>query len=227
MRTHHICKIIFSALFFTLNSFAQDITQYYENGKMGYKNPVTGQIIVSARFTAGTGMTQLTGTGDFAALVFENGKAGFINQRGEVIVPFIYQSGSVFSDGLASVKLGNKNGYIDSKGKTIIPFDYDYAADFKNGKAAVQKNDHWGFIDLLGNTVVPFIYFAAGEFSNDLAPVMNAQGNWGFINALGNFVIQPSYSKAESFRNGEALVQSGNKIIYIDTHGNTLRELAR
>jgi len=227
MRTNQICKITFALLFIAINTNAQTVTQYYQNGKLGYKNSVTGQVIVAPRYSAGSNMTQSSGSGTYCAVVFEGNKAGYINERGEVIIPFTYDDGSVFSEGVARVKSGSKNGYIDIKNKTIISFEYDFAADFKNGIARVEKDGKWGFIDLTGKTVIAFQFFNAGEFSEGMAPVMAEKGNWGFINAQGNFVIQPSYTKAESFRNGEALVHNGEKFIYIDTQGNFLRDMSR
>jgi len=213
-------------LFIAINSSAQNISQYYENGKMGFKNSVTGQIIVPARYTAGSSMTQ-SPTGDYFAVVFNGAKAGYINEKGDVIIPFIYDDGSVFSNGLARVMMGNKHGYINTKGETIVRFEYDFASDFSGGLARVQKNGKWGFINTSGNAVIALQYFNAGNFSEGTAPVMTEQGNWGFINTNGNFVIQPSFTKAESFSNGEAIVHNGEKFIYIDSHGNFLREMSR
>ena len=38
---------------------------------------------------------------------------GFIDSKGETVIPFIYSDASVFKEGLARVTLGNKNGYIN------------------------------------------------------------------------------------------------------------------
>jgi len=47
---------------------------------------------------------------------------GFINKRGEVVIPFIYNSSDGFSEGLANVELNGKFGYIDKFGNEVIPF---------------------------------------------------------------------------------------------------------
>jgi len=59
------------------------------------------------------------------AAVFKNGKCGYINEKGRVIVPIEYDDGWPFSEGFAAVRKGEKWGIIDTKGKTVIKFIYD------------------------------------------------------------------------------------------------------
>jgi len=225
MRTNHLFKILIAMLFITVSSTAQ-VSLFYQNGKAGYKNTVTGEVVVTAHYTAASNMIQLP-SGDYYALVFEGTKAGYINDKGEVIIPLIYDDASVFSDGMARVKMGGKYGFINLQGKTVIPFDYNLAGDFVNGMARVEQGGKWGFIDIKGRTAIAIEYYNAGDFSEGVAPVMTETGSWGFINAQGTFVIKPAYIKAESFKNGEALVHNGEKFIFIDLSGKVLRDLSR
>ena len=71
----------------------------------------------------------------------KDGKWGFINQKGEQIIPFLYDDASYFTEGLALVKKGDKYGYINDKNETVLPFIYDDGALFENGKAWVQIGD--------------------------------------------------------------------------------------
>ena len=72
------------------------------------------------------------------------GKSGFRNAAGAVIIPAQYEQVGNFSSGLAAVKLNNKWGYVDKTGNEIIPFKYYYVQDFSEGLAAVELNDKWG-----------------------------------------------------------------------------------
>src|SRR5436190_22307507 len=89
---------------------AQDVIRFYQGGKVGYKNKVTGEIVVQPNYTAGSEMMP-----DKTALVLEGRKRGFINDKGEVIIPFMYDDASIFSDGLARVMKEGKHGYINLK----------------------------------------------------------------------------------------------------------------
>jgi len=82
-----------------------------------------------------------------------NGKWGFINQKGEQIIPFLYDDASYFTEGLALVKKDDKYGYINEKNEIVIPFIYDDGALFENGKAWVQVGDKQFKINKLGEEI--------------------------------------------------------------------------
>ena len=45
-----------------------------------------------------------------------NGKWGFIDKSGKVVIPFKYDDALPFSEGFAVVELDGKDGYIDKNG---------------------------------------------------------------------------------------------------------------
>ena len=53
---------------------------------------------------------------------WENGKYGFINTKGEEVIPFIYDYAMNFNDGLALVRRGEEWGYIDKYGHCTIDY---------------------------------------------------------------------------------------------------------
>lgn len=140
-------------------------------------------------------------------------KWGFINAKGEVVIPLEYDSAGNFSDGLADVckkdAEGNEHwGYINKKGEIIIPLEYDHhnLPNFNNGLAAVKEkdaegNDKWGYIDAKGKVVIPLEYDDAEDFNEGLARVQkaDAEGNskYGFINTKGEAVIPFEYDDAD------------------------------
>lgn len=58
-------------------------------------------------------------TGDYQEPVYET-KVGYVNERGEVAVDFMYDSGGVFLNGLAMVSSGNEVGYINTSGEKVF-----------------------------------------------------------------------------------------------------------
>mgnify|MGYP003291734872 CR=1 FL=1 len=58
------------------------------------------------------------------APVQQNGKCGFINTKGEVVIPCIYDEAGWFSEGLALVKQNGKWSIINTEGKVIVA-EYD------------------------------------------------------------------------------------------------------
>ena len=74
----------------------------------------------------------------------KDNKFGKINNRGEVIVPPIYEAISVYHQGLSAARLNNKWGYIDINNNIVINFDFDTAEDFdENGEAYVEQKSEY------------------------------------------------------------------------------------
>ncbi len=82
-------------------------------------------------------------------LFSEKNKYGYINSKGEVIIPAQFYSAGNFSEGLAPVRLKSTYGYIDTKGNFAIPSKYDYSEQFNNGIAKVYLNGKHYFIDTM------------------------------------------------------------------------------
>lgn len=221
MRTKKLFTLA-AAMLFAMACTAQYSTLFYEKGKAGFKNSITGEIVVPAKYVSASNMIALP-DGRFYSFVYNGTKVGYINDHGEVMIPFIYDAASIFSDGLARVLMNGNYGYINTSGQMVIPCIYPFAADFHGNLARVEQNGKYGFIDRQGNTAIGFNYLDAGDFYDGLAPVKTEQGLYGFINAQGSFVIQPTFIKAESFKNGEAIVCTGKQFVFINTQGKVLR----
>ncbi len=84
------------------------------------------------------------------------GKYGFLNRKGEEVIPLIYDDARDFSAGAALVMKGGKWGFVDRTGKEFIPLVYYEARNFVEGLAAVQKDKDgkWGFIDKSGKEII-------------------------------------------------------------------------
>ena len=54
-----------------------------------------------------------------------NGKYGFVNKKGEIIIAPGFDYASSFENGYAYVEIAGKAGFINKKGKIIIPIIYE------------------------------------------------------------------------------------------------------
>ncbi|KAF0249676.1 MAG: KWG repeat protein [bacterium] len=89
---------------------------------------------------------------DLAPMLVD-GKYGFIDKKGKVVIDFQFDFARSFSDGLALVKLEDYYGFIDKEGKIVIKPQFASATSFSDGLAAVRfkKTDqHPAFIDKKG-----------------------------------------------------------------------------
>lgn len=76
--------------------------------------------------------------------IWDNGN-GYMDAKGEVVIPCEYLVGENFSDGLASVQLkkNNKHGFINRDGNMVIKPKFEHVERFENGIAKVTiGKDH-------------------------------------------------------------------------------------
>ena len=95
--------------------------------------------------------------------VEQDGKWGFVNREGELVIPYKYHYARSFHDGLAMVKLYGKWGYIDWFGNELIPIVFDEVTHFQDGHAFVKKDGRVGLLDVAGN--VTYDHERMKEFS--------------------------------------------------------------
>lgn len=69
-----------------------------------------------------------------------SGNWGFVNEKGEVLVDFLYQDVYSFSDRLAAVKYAGKWGYLNRYGTMMIEPQFETAFPFHEGRALVTDD---------------------------------------------------------------------------------------
>jgi len=68
----------------------------------------------------------------------QGNKYGYLNTKGKVVLPFVYDDADDFNDSKkAMVKYKGKWGMIDNLGNTIIPFEYEQAEPY------TKSNEEW------------------------------------------------------------------------------------
>ncbi|HEV2299388.1 MAG TPA: WG repeat-containing protein [Candidatus Acidoferrales bacterium] len=123
-------------------------------------------------------------------------KAGYLDLRGKVVIPLIYDSVNGFSSGLAAVEKNDKWGYIDKDGKVVIPFEFDSAGYFASGLAPAKSGSTRGFINKTGqfSFYLPFEYspgFLAGNVETDISRFWTDDNKFGYVNTSGQVVWGP------------------------------------
>jgi len=110
---------------------------------------------------------------DGMCVVWKNKLCGFLNKRGEEIIPCKYEDFGLTSGGLTTVKLNNKWGAIDYRGEFKIPLQYDYCMTRNNDDYWNVSKDgkwewdfggqhyvggKWGLCDKYGHEIIPCIF---------------------------------------------------------------------
>lgn len=151
-----------------------------------------------------------------AAVQNQQGLWGFINKKGEEVIPCIYSVVLAFSEDLAAVQDANgKGGFIDKKGNEVIPCTYNAVSPFKEGLAAYKDdNDLWGFIDKNQNKVIPAEYTEVNCFINGFAICKTSECYYGYVDKEGKF--HGCFEWAHPFNGDTASVRefAGDRKVY-------------
>ena len=163
-------------------------------------------------------------TDDLAPATINNLDWGYVNKKGETVIPFEYNKALPFKNGYAVVFKNGKCGVIDKTGKIVVDIKYEHInGELTAGMFAVKSNGKYGFVDINGKVVIPFKYWSINAyklFKEGLAAVATSSGHWGFINNKGETIVPFKYSSVKYFENGYAEVQKGNTWIKVDKTGN-------
>jgi len=100
-------------------------------------------------------------------LVAKDGKYGFLNKKGEVVVSLKYTDALPFKQGVAAVGIDGNWFFIDKTGKQIFINRFNNVSSFSDSLCAVtQDGEFWGYIDMTGNFIIQPLYESAEDFVN-------------------------------------------------------------
>ena len=161
------------------------------------------------------------------AVVSENGRYGYVDTLGKVVVPLIYDEAASFRNGRATVSKGKaeacKQAMIDRSGREITPFAWDHLGSVADGEAVAWTRKgtvrSYALVDTLGR-VTPLEYAVCGDFSNGYASVgvgvltvekvvqpgmsripdkLTFTGKYGYITTDGKLAIPVQFDEAGKF----------------------------
>lgn len=151
--------------------------------------------------------------------IVKDGKWGFMDRSGKVVIAPQYEKRTEFREGLAPVQFAPKQwGYIDKSGKIVINPQFEYCGTFKNGYGVAKLPAKWVWVDKTGKILDLNVNSSFG-WSEDLA-IFTIGPKYGYINASGKIVINPQFKLSSDFREGLAAAQQDNQLYgYIDKKG--------
>ena len=153
------------------------------SGKYGYK--ANGIWIIEPEYDRAEAFSESM------AVVRKDGKYGYIDVSGRLVIPVKYQDAGSFSAGLAPVCLYGKYGYVDKSGEMVVPFKYSYAFPFSEGLAAVELNGKVAYIGPDGKTVIPYMLDSGKPFKDGIAEV-TVDGQTKYMDKVGNIFDEVS-----------------------------------
>ncbi len=157
-------------------------------------------------------------------LAVENGKWGYLNNSGKLVIPVQYIEASVFNSGYAIVKTTKEYFIIDTNGKqtpinvpgvTSVNHFSEGLAPYANNKSLV------GFINHNGNVAIEAKFKSVGYFTGGIAWAKTPQNKVGFIDTTGKWIVQPNFDEAHDVDpvSGLARIKIGDNTGYTDMSG--------
>ena len=187
---------------------------------------------------------------DEPLVIVQNGKYGYIDHAGRIIIQPRYIWAEDFSHGLGTVyacghyvsidgsgnlrplrialpgeleiqKEGDKVGFVDEHGQFKIKPAFDDALPFSEGLAAVKIGEKWGFVDTEGNLVIDAKFENAYYFTQGVAIAE--------LQTIGNVLIDESgkvlasdIESTQPISEGRVPVERNDKHGYLDLQGRVI-----
>src|SRR5579864_6794718 len=165
-------------------------SQRYNSRRRDYSMSNHPSRVVSVAFAAALGlMTCLVPTGysrEYLTPTLRDGKWGFKDEYGKLVIPAQYDDAVSFREGIAPVAKARKWGFVDLQGKVVVPLQYDWTGGCAEGLAIVKvsggtsKPGKWIFVTRDGKPAFKQQFDNVGPFCQGLAPV-TLGGKSGFI----------------------------------------------
>ena len=178
-------KIVIDVGYDEVNNFSEGLAAFRDKASWGYINK-NGKVVHEAQYyNAFQFKNQLAKVCNFER------KYGFIDQKGEVKIPLIYEDAKNFHEGLCAVKDSTKWGFVNMENQMVIGNSFDAVKDFTDGVAVVKKEGKTFLINKQGKKVSDD-FDKILSISKSIFKVKKGK-KYGLINGAGKVLIAPTY----------------------------------
>jgi hypothetical protein len=226
-------KIVIPFIYNSIEKNRDGSYKISKNNKFGMMDE-NAKIIIQCKYDE-VGLFDKNGLAD----VILNSKVAYVNNKGELVSQFIYDSWNEKID-------YNKTDYFNSSVKKNMTISLNYTTkNIKKQYTIVFENGKVGFINNFGKIITTPIFdldvytYLHAKYSGELLPPDWGEGyfavkignKWGFVDSTGSYKIPCKYENNEKdsyygidieiphFSEGLAKVKLNNKWGYIDKNG--------
>ena len=193
-------------------AFAGGLAAVTEPGAGGWRLLARdGRLLGDARYA------EVGACRDGLARVAIDGRWGFVDPAGAVVVPPRFDHADDFHDGRASVRAGDAWTWIDRAGALLGEPRFDRAFDFRGGVGLYQRGAFYGFVAASGEVIADGFEDAGALIEGRAAICQRAR--WGFLDGTGAVVVRPRYTRVLAFSEGLAAVRAAGAWGFIDAAG--------
>lgn len=210
---------------------------FFEKGQLNRTGAVdaSGRVALTApensAFESGAQNSE-NGLYPFFTMIDGKRKAGYVNRRGEIVIPPNYQTARPFCNGAAPVCVysggGVIGGVIDVNGDWIVEPQFAVIGDYHDGICCVidryapddpaligHDQRQRRLIDTKGKVIPVPVDAVISDiiFSDGLAAAKSTAGLYGYIDKTGHWAVPPSFAlKPGDFQNGFAVLRGASPL---------------
>ena len=203
-----------------------------DDGKKKFTlNPIKNQEVVACHATFSDGLL---------AVELEDGKCGYVDKSGKVVISPKYDDVAPFDEGLALVgktdadTIGAKETFyvINKKGEEVFKLKEDYepvTSQFMNGRIIVRNDDTYYVFDKKGEkTKLSSKIKAIDDCNEDYIIFRNDEGQFGLMDYKGETIIRAKYQNLLFADDDEFIAQregDDGEIMLIDEKGEVKKKI--
>lgn len=148
--------------------------------------------------------------------VQKDGKWGYINTKGNFVIPALFDKAGQFFEGEAIVDVNGNAQLINKEGKFLLDDYVDKLyRDEETHLLIYVNNGRCGLMSASGKIITEALFDSLTEFSEGYA-IIRAGTKHGFINTSGKIVVSLIYDAAKPFSQGLAAVKNDDKWGFIN-----------
>jgi hypothetical protein len=211
-------KVVISAIFQKAFPFSSGMARVIYRDSLYFVNHGGGRFFVP--------LAEEDDFRDGLILIKENGKFGYANTSGKIVIQAVYEEAVPFVDQTAYGRIGENWFFFNTTGMILFKTKYRPIGNFSDGLIQLVSGSLYGFMDKSGNLIIPiglpFLNQSGNYFSESRAVFQEITGNksvkTGCIDKSGRVVISPLYELISPFKNGLAVFKDKN-YGYLDKTG--------
>jgi len=126
--------------------------------------------------------------------VRRDGKYGYLDLEGNLVIPCIYDYAQDFQNGAACAKLDGKYGLIDASGEVLLPFKFKFGTALTSDLFYFYGYFNYGenscFVNAAGEYVFPEQPCHINVWDDPATMyAVHQDGQWGVINLQGEWIV--------------------------------------
>lgn len=132
------------------------------------------------------------------------GLYGVVDLKGNVIIPFVYDS-IEFNNEEFIISKGGVLGIANKIGQIVLSVKYSHVGRLSNGLRPISIDSKWGYVDTKEKLIIPFAYDKAGDFFGNYTIVKKGHF-YGVIDRSNGIIVPFKYKDIISYEDLDAIV---------------------